>query len=213
MRSRVRGRLARTSPRPGSLRRGPSQSSRRKRIPPARGRAASKTILGEVAAHDLDVPPGKPPRWSISADTSTDAPVPDESDHLRLRPGAFDLRCTPIQSINSTTGPNRSTAWPPPPTATRRFASITVGRKTGTGQPVRQHRPRHAGAKRSAHEGVQPARRLPDLTIRPSLTTPLRQGGSQPIEASMPATQSAQASFRSSPGGNRTEQRVPQVHL
>jgi hypothetical protein len=48
--------------------------------------------LGEVAAHDLDVPLRNPLAEHLGGHLNRTLPVPDESDHLRLRPGPFDLR-------------------------------------------------------------------------------------------------------------------------
>ena len=86
------------------------------------------------------------PSLSISAGTST--------GRLPGRTKAITSVCvracstsgsTPIQSISSTAGPKRSTAWPPPPTRNSAVRSITVA-ETEPVQPIRQHRTRHTGA-------------------------------------------------------------------
>jgi hypothetical protein len=70
------------------------------------------------------------PSLSISAGTSTGR----RPGRMRAITSVCVRACstsgsTPIQSISSTTGPNRSTAWPPPPTRKSATRSITVGRK------------------------------------------------------------------------------------
>jgi hypothetical protein len=48
--------------------------------------------LGEVAAHDLDVPLRNSLAEHLGGHLDRAAAGTDESDHLRLRPGLFDLR-------------------------------------------------------------------------------------------------------------------------
>ena len=118
--------------------------------------------LGEVAAHDLDVPVRDPLADHLGGHLHRAAAGTDQSDHLRLRPGLFNLgqHPHPIHQLHDWTEQVDGMA-----TATHPQLGDSLdhrGPETEPVQPIRQHRTRHTGA------GDQDTRLLPRHAASPT---------------------------------------------
>ena len=131
--------------------------------------------LGEVAAHDLDVPLRNPLADHLGGHLDRAAAGTDQTDHLRLRPGPFDLgkHPHPIHQLHRRTeqinGMAAATHPQPGDSLDHR------GLETEPVQPKRQHRTRHTCP---GNQHPRPLNRhlTPRLDNPAILTTTLRGG-------------------------------------